>query len=95
MGESFPPSKAFSLGDLGNDFSSVATASEIALSPVARYLVYRPGGAGEGVGLSSDEVSLAGTFGDTAMASMLGESPYSSLVTVGDKGDETLRVLVN
>jgi hypothetical protein len=54
----------------------------------------RFGGAGEGVGFSMEEVSLAGTLGDAAIASMLGESPYSSLVTVGDI-PEALRVLVN
>jgi hypothetical protein len=77
--ESF--SEAIEAGETTCFFSSPVIASEIALNPVAlvRENIFL-GGAGR----SNDEVSLPATLGDVAMASMLGESPYSSFVTVGD-----------
>jgi hypothetical protein len=74
-----------SFGDINDAFSSPVMASEIALKPVALDLENKvlPGAAGDGTGRSIDEVSLPGIFGDAVTASMLGEFPYSSLVTVG------------
>jgi hypothetical protein len=41
-----------------------------------------------------DDVELVGPLDEIAIASMLGESPYSSLVTIGDIG-VALSVFVN
>jgi len=49
---------------------------------------------GVGIGFSIDDVELVGALGEITIASMLGESPYSSLVTIGDLG-VALSVFVN
>ena len=61
-------------------------ASDMARKPVGRKREKRLAGVGECVGFSIDDVEPVGALGEIAIASMLGESPYSSLVTVGDLG---------
>lgn len=75
-------------GEKAKDFSLPVIASEMALRPVARGRGEEPFcTAGNTTGLSIEEVSLSGTYGEeAATVSMLGTS-YSRLVTIGEPGE--------
>ena len=79
-------------------FSLPVMASDIARRPVARDFWAKcewlcPVGAGDP--RPSDDVSLLGRLGDDAIASMLGELPYSNLVTVGERSFANFNGLTN
>jgi len=77
-------SEVTKVGVMASFFSSPVIASEIARRPVARVRENMFDGDLAGTGRSREDVSLPAAVGDAAMASMLGESPYSNFVTVGD-----------
>jgi hypothetical protein len=79
----FDETSAFSLPVIASD---IARRPEVRLFlPKKEWLCLISVWAGDGDARPVDDASLLGRCGDEAIASMLGELPYSSFVTVGDK----------